>query len=57
MPQISTVEIKKLNIPNLNKDEKEKLFLNFNNEIEMYNKITYLEKEIELLHNEFLGNK
>lgn len=57
MPQISTVEIKKLNVPNLNKDEKEKLFLNFNNEIEMYNKITYLEKEIEQLHNEFLGNK
>lgn len=57
MPQISTVEIKKLNVPNLNKDEEEKLFLNFNSELEMYNKITNLEEEIKQLHNEFLGNK
>lgn len=57
MPQIATAEIKKLNIPSLNKDEENMLLLNFNNEIEMYNKITYLEKEIEQLHNEFLGNK
>lgn len=57
MPQISTVEIKKLNIPNLNKDEEEKLFLNFNSELEMYNKITNLEQNIKQLHNEFLGNK
>jgi hypothetical protein len=54
MPQIATAEIKKLNIPSLNKDEENMLLLNFNNEIEMYNKITYLEKEIEQLHNEFL---
>ncbi|WP_323586098.1 N-6 DNA methylase [Aliarcobacter butzleri] len=57
MPQISTVEIKKLNVPKLNKDEEEKLFLNFNSELEMYNKITNLEEEIKQLHNEFLGNK
>ena len=57
MPQISTLEIKKLNVPNLNKDEEEKLFLNFNSELEMYNKITNLEEEIKQLHNEFLGNK
>lgn len=56
MPQISTVEIKKLNVPNLNKDEEEKLFLNFNSELEMYNKITNLEQNIKQLHNEFLGN-
>lgn len=57
MPQISTLEIKKLNIPNLNKDEEEKLFLNFNSELEMYNKITNLEENIKQLHNNFLGAK
>ncbi len=57
MPQISTVEIKKLNVPKLNKDEEKKLFLNFNSELEMYNKITNLEQNIKQLHNEFLGNK
>lgn len=57
MPQISTVEIKKLNVPNLNKDKEKKLFLNFNSELEMYNKITNLEQNIKQLHNEFLGAK
>jgi type I restriction enzyme M protein len=57
MPQISTVEIKNLGVPLLSKDEEEKLFLNFNNETEMYNKITNLEQNIQQLHNEFLGNK
>ncbi|MCT7486188.1 N-6 DNA methylase [Aliarcobacter cryaerophilus] len=56
MPQISTLEIKKLNVPNLNKDEEKKLSLNFNNELEMYNKITNLEQNIKQLHNEFLRN-
>ena len=55
MPQISTLEIKKLNVPKLNKDEEKKLFLNFNSELEMYNKINHLEKEIEKIHNNFLG--
>lgn len=57
MPQISTVEIKNLGVPLLSEDEEEKLFLNFNNETEMYNKITNLEQNIQQLHNEFLGNK
>lgn len=54
MPQISTVEIKNLGIPKLTNDDEKRLFLNFNNEIEMYNKITYLEQEIEKIHNNFL---
>ncbi|MDN5113048.1 hypothetical protein D3M61_02150 [Aliarcobacter butzleri] len=54
MPQISTVEIKNLGIPKLTNDDEKRLFLNFNNEIEMYNKITYLEQEIQQLHDEFL---
>jgi hypothetical protein len=39
----------------LNKDEEEKLFLNFNSELEMYNRITNLEQNIKQLHNEFIG--
>jgi len=56
MPQIATVEIKKLQIPLFTKDNEKKLFLNFNNEIEMYNKITLLETNIQQIHNNFLGN-
>lgn len=57
MPQISTVEMKNLGIPKLTEKNKKTLFLNFNNEIEMYNKITLLETNIQQLHNNFLGNK
>ena len=57
MPQISTLEIKKLNVPNLKKEDEEKLLLNFNSELEMYNKITNLEENIKQLHNNFLGAK
>ena len=55
MPQISTLEIKKLNVPNLKKEDEEKLLLNFNSETEMYNQITILENKVKQLHNEFLG--
>jgi len=57
MPQIATSEIKKLQIPLFTKDNEKELFLNFNNEIEMYNKITLLETNIQQIHNKFLGNK
>lgn len=56
MPQIATSEIKKLQIPLFTKDNEKELFLNFNNEIEMYNKITLLETNIQQIHNKFLGN-
>lgn len=56
MPQIATAEIKKLQIPLFTKDNEKELFLNFNNEIEMYNKITLLETNIQQIHNKFLGN-
>ena len=55
MPQISTVEIKSLGIPKLTEESEKIIFLNFNNEIEMYNKIHHLEQEIEKIHNNFLG--
>ncbi|MCT7621931.1 N-6 DNA methylase [Aliarcobacter butzleri] len=54
MPQISTVEVKNLGIPKLTEESEKTIFLNFNNEIEMYNKINHLEKEIEKIHNNFL---
>lgn len=57
MPQISTSEIKKLKVPILTKEQEQQAVLNFNNEIEMYNKITLLETNIQQLHNNFLGNK
>jgi len=57
MPQISTSEIKKLKVPILTKEQEQQVVLNFNNEIEMYNKITLLETSIQQLHNNFLGNK
>ncbi|WP_164703540.1 N-6 DNA methylase [Aliarcobacter cryaerophilus] len=55
MPQISTVEIKSLGIPKLTGENEKTILLNFNNEIEMYNKINHLEQEIEKIHNNFLG--
>ena len=55
MPQISTVEVKSLGIPKLTEENEKTIFLNFNNEIEMYNKIHHLEQEIEKIHNNFLG--
>eukprot|EP01156_Anaeramoeba_ignava_P018904 Anaeramoba_ignava/a93497_18.p1 GENE.a93497_18~~a93497_18.p1 ORF type:complete len:620 (-),score=48.50 a93497_18:68-1927(-) len=57
MPQISTVEIKDLGVPKFTKENEKTLFLNFNNEIEMYNKITLLETNIQQIHNNFLGAK
>lgn len=54
MPQISTIEIKSLGIPKLTEESEKTIFLNFDNEIEMYNKINHLEKEIEKIHNNFL---
>ncbi|MDN5069471.1 N-6 DNA methylase [Aliarcobacter butzleri] len=57
MPQISTVEVKNLGIPKLTEESEKTIFLNFNNEIEMYNKINHLEQNIKQLHNEFLGAK
>jgi len=57
MPQIATAEIKKLKVPLFTKDNEKELFLNFNNEIEMYNKIILFETNIQQIHNNFLGNK
>lgn len=55
MPQISTVEVKNLGIPKLTEESEKTILLNFNNEIEMYNKINHLEQEIEKIHNNVLG--
>ena len=57
MPQISTLEIKKLQIPVLSANEKKQLLLNFNNEIKMYNEINKISIDIKQIHNNFLGVK
>ena len=57
MPQIATSEIKKLQIPILSDNEKKQLFLNFNNEIKMYNEINKISIDIKQIHNNFLGVK
>lgn len=55
MPQIATSEIKNMKVPNFTKSDKEKLSLNFNDEMELYNRIDYYTNEINKLHNDFLG--
>jgi len=55
MPQIATTEIKKLRIPLFSKDEQNELFLNFNNEIDLFNEINNIKVNIRQLHNSFLS--
>ncbi|MFK5936935.1 MAG: N-6 DNA methylase [Sulfurimonas sp.] len=57
MPQIATSEIRQLHIPILSKNEKERVLLNFNNEIELYNKIDKINTDIKQIHSNFLGAK
>jgi len=57
MPQISTNEIKQLDIPVLSDYEKKQVLLNFDNELKLYNEIDKLNKNIQRIHNNFLGNK
>ena len=57
MPQIATAEIKKLGIPILTKEQEKQIILNFNSEVKLYNEIEKLNKDIEQIHNNFLGNR
>jgi len=57
MPLIATSEIKQLKIPILSESEKKQVLLNFNNEIKLYNEIDKLNKDIQQIHNNFLGAK
>ncbi len=57
MPQIATAEIKKLGIPILTKEQEKQTVLNFNSEVKLYNEIEKLNKDIEQIHNNFLGNR
>jgi hypothetical protein len=41
----------------LNTKSKKQILLNFDNEIKLYNNIQEINNKIELIHNEFLGNK
>ena len=57
MPQIATAEIKKLGIPILTKEQEKQIILNFNSEVKLYNEIEKLNKDIQQIHNNFLGNR
>lgn len=57
MPQIATSEIKHLEIPILSKEQVKQTALNFNNDIKLYNEIEKINKDIEQIHNNFLGAK
>lgn len=55
MPQIATVEIKKLAIPVLTKKQKQRTIIDFNNEIQMHNEIEKINQNIKSIHSNFLG--
>ncbi|MBW3021817.1 N-6 DNA methylase [Candidatus Woesearchaeota archaeon] len=55
MPQIATAEIKQLKVPVLSSNERNRVILNFNHEVEMYNQIKKLQADIAQLHSSFLG--
>lgn len=55
MPQIATVEIRKLSIPILTKEQEKQIVLNFNHEVLMYNEIDKIYTDIQTIHNNFLG--
>ena len=57
MPQIATSEIKQLKIPVLSKEQEKQTVLNFNNEMKLYNEIDKINRNIEQVHNNFLGAK
>ena len=57
MPQIATSEIKQLKIPVLSREQEQQTVLNFNSEIKLYNETDKLNKEIQQIHNNFLGAK
>jgi len=54
MPQISTDDVKKMKIPIIYEEEKEKISKNFYKEIKIFEKINKLQLEIENIHSEFL---
>jgi type I restriction enzyme M protein len=57
MPQISTEDIKKLQIPIFKKEEEKRLSDNFKQEQILYNEINKISIDIKQIHNNFLGVK
>ena len=55
MPQISTVDIKKLKIPVLSDEETFLLMDKFNEEKELYEEIEETKNKIKKIHSNFLG--
>lgn len=57
MPQIATIEIKKLKVPMLTDEEDKQIIANFHNEIKMFKDIEEITQKINTIHNNFLGEK
>jgi len=55
MPQIATIEIKKLKVPMLTDEEDKQIIANFHNEIKMFKDIEEIGQKINTIHNNFLG--
>lgn len=55
MPQIATIEIKKLKVPMLTDEEDKQIIVNFHNEIKMFKDIEEIAQKINTIHNNFLG--
>lgn len=55
MPQISTNEIKNLEIPVLNKQQRKQLVSSFEEEVKLYSQIDTIENKINSIHKNFLG--
>lgn len=57
MPQISTAEIKKLDVPILTKEQEKQTALNFDSELKMYNEINKIYTDIQKIHSKYLEVK
>ncbi|MBN1839906.1 MAG: N-6 DNA methylase [Campylobacterales bacterium] len=53
MPQIATIEIKKLKVPMLTDEEDKQIIANFHNEIKMFKDIEEITQKINTIHNNF----
>ncbi len=55
MPQIATIEVKQLQVPQMPEVEKERIVDNFKKEIKMEKEIEMIKQKISEIHNNFLG--
>jgi len=56
MPQITTKDIKELDIPILNRDKQEEVIKNFNEEVNLFGEIESIKEKIHKINHNFLGD-